>query len=278
MARRRHGGNPVSLFSFQDIITSVTGIMILITLILGLEVIQRRAGAPDVRTEQLTDELTKAAAEAGRVEQTLEAARRQIDDLRARLSKDESDLLDVARFNPEQLERQLRDMESLNRLLTNEVSASEDQLRQARTSLASLENEDRRRDADRQSLADVTRAAQEKLAELEQLRKNNRVIFNPGGRISKTPWLVEWTAQGAIVARAGKREPPQSFADAKALQTFLLKRSPSTEYFVLLVKPDFIDPFQATRDALEKSGFEVGFDLLAADQTAIDPQLGATAP
>ena len=42
MARyRRHGAEPFSLFAFQDIVTSVTAIMVLIVLILALEVVMR---------------------------------------------------------------------------------------------------------------------------------------------------------------------------------------------------------------------------------------------
>src|SRR5688500_3894328 len=39
--RRRSAGSPVSFFSFQDIVTSVTGILILVTLLMTLDLITR---------------------------------------------------------------------------------------------------------------------------------------------------------------------------------------------------------------------------------------------
>src|SRR5262245_5426312 len=103
MSRRGRGGTPISLFSFQDIITSVTGIMILVTLILALDVIRRRQGAPDTQTAALTLELQQAASQAQQVQTTLAATRRQIDELRQQLAGTEEGLRQSARHDAETL-------------------------------------------------------------------------------------------------------------------------------------------------------------------------------
>ena len=55
--RRRRRESGFSLFAFQDIITSVTGIMILVTLVLAIELIERTESSPKVMTAQTTDQL-----------------------------------------------------------------------------------------------------------------------------------------------------------------------------------------------------------------------------
>ena len=47
---------------------------------------------------------------------------------------------------------------------------------------------------------------------------------------------------------------------------------------MILVKPDSIETFASLRQELQARQFEVGYDLLRADQTAIDPNTGAGAP
>jgi len=57
---RKKGGSPFSLFSFQDIITCVSGIIILITLILAVELTQRKQAKPAVETAQLAEDIRRA--------------------------------------------------------------------------------------------------------------------------------------------------------------------------------------------------------------------------
>ena len=73
MSRRGRSGPTISLFSFQDIITSVTAIVTVITLLLALDLVQRKqsdagdsSGALVVelaaRLAQIEDELTELRA------------------------------------------------------------------------------------------------------------------------------------------------------------------------------------------------------------------------
>jgi hypothetical protein len=119
---------------------------------------------------------------------------------------------------------------------------------------------------------------QQKIEELKKLRQANRVIFNAAQSGPKTPWLVELGLDKTLAAEAGKKGPPQTFATPAAFVAWARKQNRASQYFVLLVKPATITQFETVRQALEKANFDVGFDLLKADQTAIDPQLGAASP
>ena len=48
-----------------------------------------------------------------------------------------------------------------------------------------------------------------------------------------------------------------------------------SRYFVLLVKPTTIETFSTIRKALQDRRFDVGYDLLPSDKTAIDAETGA---
>ena len=66
MSRRRNNQPTISLFSFQDIITSVTAILILVVLILTLELISRKydAAASDPETQKRVTSEAVAELEA----------------------------------------------------------------------------------------------------------------------------------------------------------------------------------------------------------------------
>ena len=69
--RRRRSGSPFSLFSFQDAITSVCGVIVLITLLMALDL-----------TRRATEETAPSAVARERVEET----ERRIEELRNNLS------------------------------------------------------------------------------------------------------------------------------------------------------------------------------------------------
>ncbi len=278
MSRRGRGGTPISLFSFQDIITSVTGIMILITLILALEVIQKRDGSPDNRTRQITAELQAAVQQAVTIQATVAATQAEINKTRVDLSASETNLLATVKVDQQQVSRKLQDLADLNKLLAVELAASNRQVQAAADASQAIEQEKISRASDAVTLETINKTVQEKLTELKKLREANRVIFNLTQSGPKTPWLVELGADKILAAETGKRGPAQNFATPAAFVTWARKRNRASEYFVLLVKPATIAQFEVVRLALEKANFEVGFDLLKADQTAIDPQLGAASP
>jgi hypothetical protein len=215
MSRRGRGGNPISLFSFQDIITSVTGIMILVTLFLGLEIMRRREQSPAHQTQSLAEEIQQAAAQSGQVEAAVAANRRQIDELRNSLVDEEGHLLEDVKYDPEQLERQLRDLTALNHMLEQEVTESDSRRQAAERSLADLNARDQSRAVDRQTLDEIIQQAQRKKQELDKLRQANRVIFNPDQASTKTPWLVELAPQRILAGMVGKSSRRSRFLACK---------------------------------------------------------------
>src|SRR5262245_50447119 len=148
MSRRRsHANNPVSLLWFQDIITSVLGIMILVTLFLALEMIFNRQRSPDIQTREIAGKLRDAAAQSAQVQTAVTANRRQIESLRQQLAGQESQLLADVRYDPDPLQRQLRDLEGLNKLLAQELSDADSRRRTALATRDELNQKDAARAA-----------------------------------------------------------------------------------------------------------------------------------
>ncbi len=114
--------------------------------------------------------------------------------------------------------------------------------------------------------------------QIEAMRQSNRVIFNRPDGAAKSPWLVELNADRILAAEMGVRRPPQTFPSAAEFLTWVGGRNSGAIYFVILVKPDSIEIFETLRQELQDRQFEVGYDLLRADQTAIDPNTGAGTP
>src|SRR5687768_7345021 len=100
--RRSQRTSPFSLFSFQDIITCVSGIIILITLMLVLELVQRRQRSPQVRTQAIASQLRTSIA----------SAKAEVTKLKAALAKDSSRLEERAGVSVDLIRREIFDTEA----------------------------------------------------------------------------------------------------------------------------------------------------------------------
>jgi len=262
MGRRKRAAVPFSLFAFQDIITSVTGIILLITMMMALELVQnltRAQAAPQEQksthvVSQLRQAVTEGVAEADRLQKILDETstiRFDADSLRRRL---------------EQLQAAAKELQSQN----NQIQSTQQQI-------------DARRERQKEDAKELTPEAiaaqlseQKAVAEqIEAMRQSNRVIFNRPEGAAKSPWLVELNETSIVAAEMGQVRVPQSFATTDEFVQWVASQDHNSQYFVLLVKPASIDTFAVVRKALQDRQFDVGYDLLRSDQTAIDPQSGA---
>ena len=73
MARRKNDENPVSLFAFQDIITSITGIMVLVVLLIILDIIGHKEVKSAKKTSPFKEDIEK-------LEQMAAGLKKQLDE------------------------------------------------------------------------------------------------------------------------------------------------------------------------------------------------------
>lgn len=267
MGRRRSSAPPITLFSFQDIITSVTGVMLLVTLMMVLELIRRPQQA----------EATTAPPEPTQdVRQELAEAMRQLDDLKRR-QESGAELLKQLAQSP------------IGQANAKDLKKAVDRLAADLANLDSQKREAERRERETQRKAGQQQIARSEVVELEararqlaealdRAKKQNRIVYNPTPGATKAAWLIEISENRLLVARAGQPGQPLIFENAQYLADFhawVRSRDRQREYFVLLIKPAGIKSFLLVQGELRRQGFDMGFDLVAADQTAVDPLTGA---
>ena len=262
MGRRKRASVPFSLFAFQDIITSVTGIILLITMMMAVELVQnltRAEAAPQEQkstqvASQLRQAVSEGVAEADRLQKIL-------------------DETTTIRFDADSLRRRLEQLQAA----AIELESQNDQIQSTQQKI------DARREQQKEEAKELTPEAiasllSEQKAVAEQIaamRQSNRVIFNRPEGAAKAPWLVELNETSIVAAEMGQVRVPQTFSTTDEFLQWVASQDRNSQYFVLLVKPSSIDTFSAVRKELQDRQFDVGYDLLRSDQTAIDPQTGA---
>ncbi|MEO2035402.1 MAG: hypothetical protein ABGZ35_25265 [Planctomycetaceae bacterium] len=259
MRSRGSGTAPFSLFAFQDIITSVTGIMILITMLLALELVHNKANSPEVKTTEIADTVDQAVLQNEREIERLE----QIIDQGA----------DVIRFDSETLRKRIEELRKASSELQLQNASLENELASAETRQSQLDEQAQL--ISPETLVELQQELETARRELQKLKSSNRVIFNRPQGESKTPWLLEIEAGSIKVAEVEKSAKPLKFATPEDFSGWASRQDSGSIYFVLLLKPSGVRIFGDLRETLQNDEFDIGYDLLAADQQAIDPETGA---
>ncbi|MFM9144268.1 MAG: hypothetical protein ACKORL_02595 [Phycisphaerales bacterium] len=245
--RRKREDAPLSLFSFQDIMACLTGILILVSLLLAID------GLSD--TMQATPG-KGTPAEPQDAARTAEELRQEIAVL-TRTLEERKGGVDVAQGEVELLEDRERRM-ALEADRTRAVIEERD------AELARLVRELESASQSSSALREQLSAAKAK-ADEQALRE--RVRFRPGAQYSKSPVFVETTPKGLVVGELDASLVPRLVArlDDPGAENRLVGalggRRPDTSYLVFVVREDAIPRFEALRDAMIRKGFEVGWQL-----------------
>src|SRR3954471_6793037 len=172
MPRRRRKSSPFSLFSFQDIVTSVTAVIILITLILALELVTRQ---PTSAADQLHQSVAA-------LQSALEQADHERQSLVTRLQQEAARTLEQASTTPKLLQRDLEQTQEQVAKLQQEL----EQLRLRQNSAKRQEDaalaRSLDRNAHRKELEDLKTKSSAAESERQQIVNGNQLIFNrPSG-------------------------------------------------------------------------------------------------
>jgi len=263
MSRRGRTTPPITLFSFQDIVTSVVGTIILVTLMLILELLHRR----------LSPGVEGAAASAAALRHAVQDAEHEIQNLEVHLGRKGEWVQELAQSSPEQLSRDRvvvqRQMEGLATEL-NLLIRQHKRIRDEEAKLQALELE---RESDRRRLARLQATARTLHDQLDRIRREDYLVYNPPAGTGKRAWLVDVSAERFAISPLGHAGENLAFEERivgrriAAFSNWARKRNPEEEYFVLLIRPTAVTSFDVLRTNLERMGFEIGFDVVGAKQT-----------
>ncbi len=265
MGRRKGHSAPFTLFAFQDIITSVTGIILLITMMMAVELVHNLTKTDAAPQEQ----------KSSQVKQMLQQAVGQSTEEADRLQKvlDETTTI---RFDADALQRKLEQLKAA----ADELALQQERIKRTQDKIDARKKEQsiEGKNLTPEAIEALTKQQAEIAQQLEAMQKANRVIFNRPAGAAKSPWLVELNETSILAAEMGQVRQPETFQTPEEFVTWVQGQDRNSMYFVLLVKPASIDSFSIVRQALQQQQFEIGYDLMRSDQTAIDPKTGAGAP
>ena len=275
MSRRGRTGPTISLFSFQDIITSVTAIVTVIALLLALDLVQRKQS-------QSIDSSASLAAELG---QRLERTEAELAALRNETSSTDDLVRELAATSPAQLRNEIVERTSAIVELEREKSRLEEQSRVWNEK----EKDKLAEQFDLQPLKDELVQVERTTSRLEQERSeiasdDRPIFFLPRG-FQKEGWLVELDSDQISIAPLGRTAVPISFTPtsrtlfgssaANALDIWIEAQNMKSAYFLILIRPDATALFHDVQEMLDRKSVSYGFDLLNAEQAVLHPERGA---
>jgi hypothetical protein len=265
--RKRNNNGRFSLFAFQDIITCIMGIMLLLTLIMCLQIstTMGTTGAPDTaaivqRMQQQSIELT---AEVSRLETEVGV---QLNQLNAGAISDVS-----------LLKQRMQHLDDDNQRAQQRVRNLWEQKANADASLTRL----RETNQQNQNRPQLTQQLQQQNAQLkeqlEQMRQGDRVVYNAHDSATAECWLVELAGTSSFqAALIGQKQKPLTFSSHAALKSWIEKQHRRGAAFLLLIRPAAADMLEVFAEELRQQNVVFGFDLLPPDTVAIDPVTGAS--
>lgn len=247
--KRRSASSPISLFSFQDIITGLCGLLILFVLIMVIDLVMRRDSSPPLPPEP-DRPMAEIQAEIADLRETLDNMRRQVEEMRRKLS--------VA-LSREKADEARKDLSEKDRELSNllaETKELETRLEKALDAKAKSAEKLKEMELARRNLEDS----------LDRLRKRNGITLIPERGYAKSPVFVvlgrgEVTVTAPLDASPRRNTFPENRLGEGLLQALSGFR-PETHSVVLIVRPSGVNAMERAVNLVKELGFSFGRDPL----------------
>lgn len=264
----------ISFFAFQDIITSVSGILILVTLILATEL-----DRPTSRTTHDADpELERKLSETLRQQSEVDSQNRNLQALLA--AAETAPASEKLEADITRLRSQLADEKKKHASIAEQLAASQSAIeaRDRTLGLTDLKAQIQRVIQEAESLAREEAKVRDEMARLDQRvasvqskllklreREGKLWLIPDKSSTTKEPILATISGSGAKVERFDHPDQAKEFNKATArteFDSYLGDAKPLDQYVVFLVRPSGIELFERLVKLARDKGFEVGFDAL----------------
>jgi hypothetical protein len=248
----------VSFFAFQDIITCVSGILLIVTLLMTTMITEEgpaqasgAEGDPARALAEARRELEEANAAAARRAQV--AAMADPSAVRAH-AMDLREKVPAARAKAEELERKVAESGMDQASLSARIQEAEKEL-------AELDRKKKERASDVDKLA---REAKEMETRASNAANEWRLVPKLPGN-SKVPVMVVVSASAVTVEEFNKpatRTKLEQAAIPSGFAGVMGKYNPAIHYFVFYIKPSGIENFERLKEQAQQNQFQFGFDAL----------------
>jgi hypothetical protein len=276
MARREDGDTAISLFSFQDIITSITGIMFLLVLMLVLSLL----------SSHLPDKTAAESAERARLADEVARLQAQADALKLNAQSSDIQLAKLRKLSAAELIRRSKELQVQLQKLHAELQTAEAELQRKLHKLNTAAADAEKLGASNKKLSDAIADQTSRLTELQQQQKElkkllrqkkNLIKYTISQNSGKIPLLLELGSDGIqLLDTATMRKNDLRNSDPEKsclnLQDILGDFDHNQYYFSLAVKPGGFAYANRVLTILKKAGFERGIEIIPDDKSSLFPE------
>lgn len=264
MSSRRTQRPGVSFFAFQDIITAVVGIFILITLILVLELVEQVEAASAKPTADIEPVLESIATLEDQIEHlTAEVERR---------TTAQAETADINEFNREEKREQARARvaaaERRRDELRDKVSDVHNRLETAEREGADLAAKEADLQDDRRLLESLKDQAGKRREEVQRLLSDDSPVFRDVTEEGRHVTLIILEGRAVDLRDAGSKSK-QMFRGPRRLdlmRDWLSQNDLSRRQLFVVIKPGGAGDFTALQTDLDRSGAVYGYNVAGADE------------
>ena len=286
MGRKRKDSNPVSLFAFQDIITSITGIMVLVVLLIILDIISHK--------EQNSLQADENRKNIKKLEELAKGLETKLLEGKEWLNVNENIIRKALSIDLDALPKMIDKEEKLHLRLVSALKIRQQRNRELQSLVLKTEKGDKEKrelvqkkkeelEKLKENLAKEKVHIKDLLAKLEQIKRDaekmkKRVEIRTTDKLDKTPVFVECSGtliKTKVMKKTSKVERIQG--DVKDKKRLLEKffqwlnstSNPSEESIVVIVKPSSVEYIKDLCAILEQFGFEYNLEPMVEDKTGV---------
>lgn len=248
---RKRSGSPISLFSFQDAITSVCGVVVLVTLLLALDLARR------AQTEAATQTASRERVEETRKE--IETLRNNLAEVQA--SADFSAEVDAAGIGMS-LQEARQELNAARRRLDEaqkERDALDEDLERLTAELAEARQDAKETEAILERAQEARKTAAKTVAKKVDLQKKS--VYSYPDPVEEQPWFVDISGE-RIIAYSQAEPQGRRFETAFSFANFARTRPRNKEYFVLVARPSGAKAASDIQMELDDDHYRYGVDLI----------------
>lgn len=270
----------IALFSFQDIVTAVTSILILVLLILTLEFLLRKYSEAAVDVAAARADLDNTVA---MLERTATAVREQVQQARSSTGINESEAelrrhVVILEARLEEVDQRIVDAKHIRRAVRRQHAERARAFQAKRDEVKDIAAMERDLQVSLEQIVAMSERNAATLNEIEELRKKvpteavvgTEIVFNKPVGSDKQPWIIEVASGRCTVLKlgegtilrfdAGDDEVPPS------LKAWLGTLDRGIDYVLMLIRPSGEPRYRALRSLLESASIPFGLDVIGESQ------------
>jgi hypothetical protein len=255
---RRDNQAYISLFSFQDVMASVIGILFFIVLMMCLDIVdQTTAAAKECQDSAITENIEKLRENIHTCDTEITRINQQIDQV--------SEKMQLSSMGDREVLEEVKKLNGRLKIMYVQLNQSHEKMTDAAQKCNSVRKELFEK---KKSLDDLQRRIEECKSRIHSTPPVPRIAYIIDSRKDRLePWLLEVSKDRLRVATKDGSSAVIQFNESspearlESLFEWVRQQSPKKHYFVLLIKPGSLDILLPIMKKLKELGFDIGTDL-----------------